>query len=59
MVLTEMGNPSPAADAKNVYVARREGNGVKGGAIIVINTFHTNQKHLGGQCSGRFAKLGR
>jgi len=36
-VLTETGDPSPAANAANVYVARRNGNGTKDGAIVVIN----------------------
>lgn len=36
-VLSEVGNPYPSADAYNVYVARRQGNGTKDGAIVVIN----------------------
>lgn len=36
-VLTEVGNPYPSGDVSNVYVARREGNDSKAGAIVVIN----------------------
>jgi alpha-amylase len=36
-VLTETGDPYPAGNAANVYVARRDGNGTKDGAIVVIN----------------------
>lgn len=36
-VLSQTGNPYPAGDAYNVYVARRQGNGTKNGAIVVIN----------------------
>ena len=36
-VLSEAGNPFPEDDAANVYVARRQGNGSKRGAIVVIN----------------------
>lgn len=36
-VLSDIGNPWPASDASDVYVARRQGNGSKDGAIIVIN----------------------
>ncbi|MGL1889352.1 MAG: DUF1939 domain-containing protein [Reichenbachiella sp.] len=36
-VLSDIGNPYPAADAHDVYVARRQGNGTKDGGIIVIN----------------------
>ena len=36
-VLSETGNPYPSGDAYNVYVARRQGNGAKDGAIIVLN----------------------
>jgi alpha-amylase len=41
-VLTETGHPTPDTAVKNVYVARREGNGTKNGAIIVINN-HVSQ----------------
>jgi len=36
-VLSQTGNPFPNVDAKNVYVARRQGNRHKKGAIIVLN----------------------
>jgi alpha-amylase len=45
-VLSETGNPYPAGDAQNVYVARRQGNGTKSGAIIVINNHDTSTKSL-------------
>ncbi len=43
VVLSEIGNPYPAADAYNVYVARRQGNGTKDGAIVVINNHSTTK----------------
>ncbi len=45
-VLSSDGNPYPASDAYNVYVARRDGNGTKSGAIIVINNHATATKGL-------------
>jgi alpha-amylase len=45
-VLSETGNPYPSADAYNVYVARRAGNGTKSGAIVVINNHDTQTKGL-------------
>lgn len=45
-VLSEVGNPYPAADVANVYVARRGGNGTKNGAIVVINNNDTQTKSL-------------
>jgi alpha-amylase len=36
-VLSESGNPNPSSDTHDVYVARRQGNGTKDGAIVVIN----------------------
>jgi alpha-amylase len=36
-VLTETGHPNPANITRNVYVARRQGNGIKNGAIIMLN----------------------
>ncbi len=45
-VLSETGNPYPAADVSNVYVARRQGNGVNSGAVIVLNNHDTNTKGL-------------
>jgi len=41
-VLTEIGNPSPADITKHVYAARRQGNGTKDGAIIVLNNHDTD-----------------
>jgi alpha-amylase len=45
-VLSETGNPYPSGDAYNVYVARRQGNGTKNGAIIVINNHNSTTKGL-------------
>lgn len=45
-VLSEVGNPYPSADTYNVYVARRQGNGTRDGAIVVINNHGTNTKGL-------------
>ena len=45
-VLSEVGNPYPSADTYNVYVARRQGNGTKNGAIVVINNNNTLTKGL-------------
>jgi alpha-amylase len=45
-VLSETGNPYPSGDAYNVYVARRQGNGTKGGAVICINNHDSNTKGL-------------
>lgn len=45
-VLSETGNPYPSGDTYNVYVARRQGNGTKSGAIIVINNHDSNTKGL-------------
>lgn len=42
-VLTETGNPYPAANAADVYVARRNGNGTKDGAIVVINNSYATK----------------
>lgn len=42
-VLSEVGNPSPSGDTYNVYVARRQGNGTKSGAIIVLNNASTTK----------------
>jgi alpha-amylase len=36
-VLTETGNPYPSSETADVYVARRDGNGTKDGAIVVLN----------------------
>lgn len=45
-VLSESGNPYPSGDTYNVYVARRQGNGTKSGAVIVINNHDSNTKGL-------------
>lgn len=45
-VLSADGNPYPSSDAADVYVARREGNGSKSGAIVVINDNNLNTKGL-------------
>ncbi len=45
-VLSDVGNPYPAGDAYNVYVARRAGNGTKSGAIVVINNDDSQTKGL-------------
>ncbi len=42
-VLSETGNPYPAGDAYNVYVARRQGNGSKDGAIVVLNNSNSTK----------------
>ncbi|MDF1549399.1 MAG: T9SS type A sorting domain-containing protein [Bacteroidales bacterium] len=42
-VLSEVGNPWPSGDAYNVYVARRQGNGTKDGAIVVINNSNSTK----------------
>jgi alpha-amylase len=45
-VLSETGNPYPSGDTYNVYVARRQGNGTKAGAVIVINNHDNTTKGL-------------
>jgi alpha-amylase len=45
-VLSETGNPYPSGDVANIYVARRQGNGTKGGAVIVLNNHDSNTKGL-------------
>ncbi|PRY95822.1 alpha-amylase [Marinilabilia salmonicolor] len=42
-VLSESGNPYPSSDTHDVYVARREGNNSKGGAIVVLNNSHSDK----------------
>lgn len=44
--LSEVGNPFPAGDAYNVYVARRAGGGAKSGAMVVINNHDSLTKGL-------------
>ena len=41
-VLTETGQPEPADITRRVYVARRQGNGIKDGAIIMLNNHDTD-----------------
>ncbi|MBO4752970.1 MAG: hypothetical protein J5543_00085 [Bacteroidales bacterium] len=41
-VLTETGHPEPAGITRHVYVARRQGNGTKDGAIIMLNNHNTD-----------------
>ena len=41
-VLTETGHPEPADITRHVYVARRQGNGIKDGAIIMLNNHNTD-----------------
>ncbi len=45
-VLSDVGHPWPAGDAADVYVARRQGNGTKTGAILVINNHDSQTKGL-------------
>lgn len=45
-VLSQSGNPVPSGDTYNVYIARRQGNGTKGGGIVVLNNHGTNVKGL-------------
>lgn len=45
-VLSQNGNPYPAGDAYHVYIARRQGNGAKSGAIIAINNHNSTTKGL-------------
>jgi len=45
-VLSKIGNPYPSGDTYNAYVARRQGNGTKDGAIIVINNHDSDTKGL-------------
>ena len=45
-VLSETGAPWPPEDTRHVYVARRQGNDARDGAIIVINNHATLGKGL-------------
>lgn len=45
-VLSQSGNPYPPAHAGNVYIARRQGNGMKDGAIIVLNNHAGETKSM-------------
>ncbi|HBH49872.1 MAG TPA: alpha-amylase [Bacteroidales bacterium] len=42
-VLTQTGNPYPSSATSDVYVARRDGNGTKDGAIVVINNSNSTK----------------
>lgn len=42
-VLSESGNPYPSSDTHDVYVARREGNSSKNGAIVVLNNSYSTK----------------
>lgn len=45
-VLSEIGNPYPAENVSNLYIARRQGNGLKDGAIIVLNNNDSSTKSM-------------
>ena len=45
-VLSEIGNPYPAENVSNLYIARRQGNGTKDGAIIVLNNHDASTKSM-------------
>ena len=45
-VLSEVGNPYPSSDTYNVYIARRQGNGTRSGAIVVLNNHGSSTKGL-------------
>jgi len=42
-ILSDIGNPHPYGYAYHLYVARRQGNGSKDGAIIAINNHDTQE----------------
>ncbi|WP_234408527.1 hypothetical protein [Marinilabilia salmonicolor] len=42
-VMSESGNPYPSSDTHDVYVARREGNSSKSGAIVVLNNSNSTK----------------
>ena len=46
VVLSEVGNPYPSANVQNLYIARRQGNGDKDGAIVVINNNDSQSKAM-------------
>lgn len=46
VVLSEIGNPYPGENTHDVYIARRQGNGVKDGAIIVLNNNDSQTKSM-------------
>jgi alpha-amylase len=45
-VLSETGNPYPSSDTYHVYAARRQGNGTRAGAIVVLNNHESQTKGL-------------
>ncbi len=45
-VLSQTGNPWPSGDTYHVYAARRQGNGTRDGAIVVINNHDSQTKGL-------------
>ncbi len=45
-VLSETGNPYPSQNCANLYIARRQGNGIKDGAIIAINNNNEDHKSM-------------
>lgn len=45
-VLSESGNPYPSSNTANLYIARRQGNGTKDGAIIVLNNSDSETKGM-------------
>lgn len=45
-VLSENGNPYPSQNCSNLYIARRQGNGIKDGAIVAINNNNTERKAM-------------
>jgi len=45
-VLSDVGNPWPSGDTYHVYAARRDGNGTRDGAIVVINNHDSQTKGL-------------
>ena len=52
-VLTETGRPEPADIVRHVYVARRQGNGIKDGAIIMLNNHDTDTLSVNVNVNGR------
>jgi alpha-amylase len=46
VVLSEQPSAEPKENLQNVYIARRQGNGVKDGAIVVINNDDYEAKSL-------------
>lgn len=46
VVLSEVGNPYPSENTNNLYIARRQGNGTKDGAVIVLNNNDSQKKSM-------------